>query len=107
LRRKKEAKKQHWKMLIYSPLNLLISKSFIIIKGVRKRQSARELPLKSPRSQQLDYILDDVAVKISANNGYAVRNLFTVSGEKIKEGKFNWYSDQLLGRFSFAKNEIH
>ncbi|CBY19704.1 unnamed protein product [Oikopleura dioica] len=41
--------------------------------------------LKSPRSQHLDYILDDVAVKISAKTGYAIRNLFAVSGEKIKE----------------------
>jgi hypothetical protein len=40
-------------------------------------------------SQQLDYILDDVGVKISAKTGFAIRNLFAVSGEKIKEGKIN------------------
>jgi hypothetical protein len=45
--------------------------------------------LKSPRSQHLDYILDDVGVKISAKTGFAIRNLFAVSGEKIKEGKIN------------------
>ncbi|CAG5110225.1 Oidioi.mRNA.OKI2018_I69.chr2.g4649.t1.cds [Oikopleura dioica] len=41
--------------------------------------------LKSPRSQKLDYILDDVAVKISAKTGYAIRNLFAMSGEKITD----------------------
>ena len=36
--------------------------------------------LKSPRSQNLDLILDDVAAKISAKTGYAVRTLYTTQG---------------------------
>lgn len=39
--------------------------------------------LKSPRSQNLDLILDDVAAKISAKTGYAVRTLYTTQGKKI------------------------
>ena len=33
--------------------------------------------LKSPRSQNLDHILDDVAIKISKKTGAAIRHMYT------------------------------
>merc|ERR1711953_490609 len=39
--------------------------------------------LKSPRSQNLDHILDDVAIKISKKTGAAIRHMYTTEGKKI------------------------
>merc|ERR1711962_1789942 len=39
--------------------------------------------LKSPRSQNLDHILDDVVIKISKKTGAAIRHMYTTEGKKI------------------------